>query len=164
MTLTLYPYELSPGLWVFDDREVGLKEEAFVFGISEMITSLIEKNPVPDASQGFRLTFSATPFDHQVELMWQATGDGSPIDSPGGRSSGNWYAGEQDGEEMKGWLCPALFHYFESTPMKIYVRVDPLPEGVDPIWQVEDEVIDRTVVRGSEVGKDGVPAAFLVGT
>ena len=39
MTLTLYPYELSPGLWVFDDREVGLKEEAFVFGISEMITS-----------------------------------------------------------------------------------------------------------------------------
>ena len=44
MTLTLYPYELSPGLWVFDDREVGLKEEAFVFGISEMITSLIEKN------------------------------------------------------------------------------------------------------------------------
>lgn len=164
MTLTLYPYELSPGLWVFDDREVGLKEEAFVFGISEMITSLIEKNPVPDASQGFRLTFSATPFDHQVELMWQATGDGSPIDSPGGRSSGNWYAGEQDGEEMKGWLCPALFHYFESTPMRIFVRVDPLPEGVDPIWQVGDEVIDRTVVRGSEVGKDGVPTAFSVGT
>ena len=164
MTLTLYPYELSPGLWVFDDREVGLKEEAFVFGISEMITSLIDKNPVPDPSRGFSLTFSATPFDHHVELMWQETGDGSPIDSPEGRSSGNWYAGELDDEEMKGWLCPALFHYFESTPTKIFVRVDPLPEGVDPIWQVEDEAIDRTVVRGSEAREDGVPTASPAGT
>ncbi len=52
---------------------------------------------------------------------------------------------------MEGWLCPALFHYFEATPKKIYVRLDPLPEGVDPIWNVEDGAVDRTVVRGSDV-------------
>jgi hypothetical protein len=58
---------------------------------------------------------------------------------------------------MEGWLCPALFHYFETTPMKIYARVDPLPEGIDPIWQVEEGAIDRTVVRGSDLEAHGLP-------
>ena len=38
------------------------------------------------------------------------------------------------GEQMDLWLCPALGHYFRPTPQRIYVRVEPLPEGVDPIW------------------------------
>ena len=41
--------------------------------------------------------------------------------------------------------------------MKIYTRVDPLPERVDPIWQVEEGEIDRTVVRGSDLEADGLP-------
>ena len=57
MSLTLYPYELAPGLWVFDDRSRGLKEEAFVQGMSEMITRLVEDNLVEDATRGFSLTF-----------------------------------------------------------------------------------------------------------
>ena len=157
--LTLYPYELHPGLWVFDDPRTHLKEEAFVLGISEMITALVTERQIPDASQGVSLTFSPTPFDHDVELTWQRTADGSPVDSDSARSAGNWYAGEVAGQdsEMEGWLCPALFHYFETTPMKIYVRVDPLPDGIDPIWQVEEGAIDRTVVRGSDLEADGLP-------
>ena len=156
MSLTLYPYELVPGLWVFDDRSAGLKEEAFVLGMSEMITRLVEDNLVEDASRGFSLTFSASPFDHQVELTWQRTADGSPVDSASARSAGNWYASEVSGQHMEGWLCPALFHYFEATPMKIFVRSDPLPDDVDPLWHIEQGDIDRTVVRGSEVQSGGL--------
>ena len=109
--LTLYPYELCPGLclWVFDDPRTHLKEEAFVRGMSEMITALVTERQIPDASQGVSLTFSPTPFDHDVELTWQRTADGSPVDSDSARSAGNWYAGEVAGQdsEMEGWLCPA---------------------------------------------------------
>ena len=155
--LTLYPYELQPGFWVFDDPQTHLKEEAFVLGMSEMITSLVTEGQIPDASRGISLTFSAVPFDHDAELTWKRTADGSPVDSDSARSVGNWYAGEVAGEEMKGWLCPALFHYFETTPLKIYVRLDPLPEGVDPIWQVEEGSIDRTVIRGSDFEAHELP-------
>jgi hypothetical protein len=157
--LTLYPYELHPGLWVFDDPRTHLREEAFVLGMSEMITALVTERQIPDASRGVSLTFSPEPFDHDVELTWQRTADGSPVDSDSARSAGNWYAGEVAGQdsEMEGWLCPALFHYFETTPMKIYVRVDPLPDGIDPIWQVEEGAIDRTVVRGSDFETHGLP-------
>ena len=155
--LTLYPYELDPGLWVFDDPGTQLKEEAFVLGMSEMITSLVTERQIPDASRGVSLTFSPEPFDHDAELTWQRTADGSPVDSAAARAAGNWYTGEVAGQEMEGWLCPALFHYFETTPMKIYARVDPLPEGIDPIWQVEEGAIDRTVVRGSDLEAHGLP-------
>jgi hypothetical protein len=35
---------------------------------------------------------------------------------------------------MEGWLCPALLLYFQQAPRRIFVRCDPLPAGVDPIW------------------------------
>ena len=38
------------------------------------------------------------------------------------------------GEYMENWLCPALLLYFEKPPKRLYVRCDPLPAGVDPIW------------------------------
>jgi hypothetical protein len=33
-----------------------------------------------------------------------------------------------------GWLCPALLLYFEQAPRRIFIRCDPLPAGVNPIW------------------------------
>jgi hypothetical protein len=35
---------------------------------------------------------------------------------------------------MEGWLCPALLLYFEQAPQRIFIRCDPLPTGVNPIW------------------------------
>lgn len=35
---------------------------------------------------------------------------------------------------MEGWLCPALFLYFQSAPPLIYVRAEKLPVSVNPIW------------------------------
>jgi hypothetical protein len=35
---------------------------------------------------------------------------------------GNYY--RMADSEMEGWLCPALFQYFEETPASLYVRAD----------------------------------------
>lgn len=125
--LTLYPY-LYPGTdcWVFDDARTGLKEEAFVEGTSEMITRVVESKGIPRASKGFLLTFSDEPFDgHDVVRRWSREDAGG----------GNWYEGEVLGEWMENWLCPALLLYFENPPEQLYVRCDPLPAGVNPIWE-----------------------------
>jgi hypothetical protein len=124
--LTLYPY-LYPGTacWVFDDPRTGLKEEAFVAGTSEMITRVVEWKKIPRAASGFLLTFSDRPFDgHDVERQWLR----SDVDG------GNWYEGDVLGEPMENWLCPALLLYFEAPPKRLYVRCDPLPAGINPIW------------------------------
>jgi hypothetical protein len=43
------------GTWVFDDKNAGLSREPFVAGVPEMIDVLV--NDIPDAKEGFRLTF-----------------------------------------------------------------------------------------------------------
>ena len=69
MTLTLYPY-LDSGTWVFDDERTGLQGEAFVLGATDMISAVVQAKAIPDAEQGFALTFSGQPFvGHVVRLV-----------------------------------------------------------------------------------------------
>jgi hypothetical protein len=136
--LTIFPYLFEGACWVFDDQRAGLKEEAFVLGMTEMISKVVEAKAIPNADKGFALTFAAEPFDHDVELTWM-----SPAEIMAARNVvalpgvGNWYRGTICGEEMIGWLCPALFLYFAEAPKKIYAKAEPLPAGVDPIWHVD---------------------------
>ena len=105
--LTLYPYLLDGLCWVFDDERTGLKEEAFVLGMTEMISRVVEAKAIPNAARGFEMSFSDRPFaGHDVELEWLRP-------DPAG---GNWYAGTVVGEPMEGWLCPALLLYFRDPP------------------------------------------------
>jgi hypothetical protein len=98
--------------WVFDDPEVKLEREPFVAGVPEMIDKLVAG--IPNARSGFRLLFSEFRFPgHQAEFRWvRAEGDG------------NWYA-LADGS-AEGWLCPALFRYFENAPRQIFVKAEPM--------------------------------------
>jgi hypothetical protein len=131
-TMTIYPYLLAGDCWVFDDERTGLKEEAFVMGMTEMISEVVKAKAVPNAAKGFALRFSEEPFDHDVELVLAfqcRMGDDRPGD-------GRWYQGMVAGKEMVGWLCPALFCYFDQAPPRIFVKAEPLPAGVDPIWHV----------------------------
>lgn len=106
-----YWYE---GTWVFDDPEVDLIREPFVSGVPEMIDHLVED--IREAREGFRLTFSDAPFPgFQRELIWIREEFG-----------GQWYRSYEP--EMEGWLCPALFHYFEEAPERLYVRADRMEE------------------------------------
>ena len=109
--LVIAPYEHA-GTWVFDDPAVGLVKEPFVAGVPEMIDDLVKD--IPDATTGFRLLFSAQPFPgHQRVLTWSRS-DGT----------GNYY--KIDDPPMEGWICPALFKYYDTPPEKIYVKAEPI--------------------------------------
>jgi len=78
--------------------------------VPEMIDYLV--NDIPDARAGFRLLFSMSPFPgYQKRLTWNREEMG-----------GNWYA--CDDPPMEGWLCPALFRYFDRAPAELYVKAE----------------------------------------
>jgi len=76
-----------------------------------MIDKLVKD--IPNSESGFRLIFSANPFpNYAVELEWLRSEHG-----------GNWYHSKKF--EMDGWLCPALFKYFDTAPLKLFGRAEP---------------------------------------
>jgi hypothetical protein len=138
--MTLHPYKLRD-TWVFDDPRTGLKEEAFVCGATEMIDRLVSTKRIPRAEQGFAMTFADQPLEgHDVVLSLLRPDE----------HSGNWYHGYVVGLRMECWLCPALFCYFHAAPEKIYVRADPLPAGVNPIWEPPHDREPRRFVAAPE--------------
>src|SRR5438876_3718046 len=93
--ITIFPYLLDR-IWVFDDPRAGLKEEAFVLGMTEMIYRAVTAKGIPNAAQGFCMIFDAAPFGHDVELTWIPPGEaakavGQPRDEVW--TIGNWYRG-----------------------------------------------------------------------
>ena len=107
--MVIEPYR-DCGTWVFDDQSVGLEAEPFVAGMPEIIDKIIEDEGIKDAEKGFTLLFSGSAFpggEYVLDLKRPETG-------------GNWY--ELKGENMEGWLCPALFKYFTFAPNKIFAQ------------------------------------------
>ena len=106
----IHPYKYE-GFWVFDDDRVGLAKEPFVSGADTIIDRMVEQ--IPNAENGFSLIFSANPFPgHDVKFEWRREDCG-----------GNWYFSPD--LEMEGWLCPALFRYFDEAPEKLYAQFKP---------------------------------------
>lgn len=110
--MVIAPYWLEEaGTWVFDDSSTELKQEPFVEGIPEMIDDLVAD--IPNARNGFRLLFSASPFpgfQRKLTRLRQQLG-------------GWWYASDEP--KAEGWLCPALFRYFEEASTEICVKAEP---------------------------------------
>ena len=105
--IAIHPYKYE-GLWVFDDEKVGLVQEPFVAGADTVINRMV--TDIPDADKGFTLLFSAGPFPgFQAEFEWRREEMG-----------GNWYYSAA--LDSEGWLCPALFKYFEAAPANIYAQ------------------------------------------
>jgi hypothetical protein len=111
--LVIQPYWFS-GTWVFDDESTGLLREPFVSGVPAMIDRLVEVAKIPNAQKGFRLLFSASPFPGQHGSYVRTRSE----------SGGTWYRDESTGAE--GWLCPALFKYFDTAPPTLYARAERL--------------------------------------
>ncbi len=109
--LVIAPYRYN-GTWVFDDTRFGLQREPFVAGVPEMIDVLVAD--IPDADQGFRLTFSANPFPGYDKKLTRTRSDGV----------GNFY--RIDDPPMEGWICPAMFKYYAEAPPELYVKADPV--------------------------------------
>jgi len=119
--LVIHPYK-SEGMWVFDDARVGLVQEPFVSGADTMIDRMVEG--IPNAANGVTILFSALRFPgSQHEFVWRRE-----------ESGGNWYFSPQFG--MEGWLCPALFKYFNAAPEKIFAQVK--PKSAEPAAAADD--------------------------
>jgi hypothetical protein len=113
-------YQIAPykhdGMWVFDDDRFGLVREALVEGIPEIIEKACYEQNIPDPSGNVVVTFASVEFPNwtiKMDLLGEAYG-------------GHEYIVEDWG--MKGWLCPALLHYFSEAPETIYVRAERKPE------------------------------------
>jgi hypothetical protein len=108
----IFPYKKNgDGAWMFDDASVGLIQEPFVRGSSELIDRLAAE--IPQATSGFLLYFSGTPFPgFQMRLKRIREEFG-----------GWWY--QLAGTTDEGWLCPAMFKYFAQAPEALFVRAEP---------------------------------------
>lgn len=154
--VTIYPYLLKGAAWVFDDERHRLKEEAFILGTDEVIARIVKAKAIQNAAEGVALTFGDGPLDHDVELKWI-----TPAEAAKERHYavdwlprvGNWYRGMVFEQEMVCWICPALFLYFSDAPNWIYVKVESLLAGIDPIWHVAptDPTVRRFVSASGEI-------------
>lgn len=108
--MVLRPYKYS-GTWVFDDEKVGLLREAFVAGADTMIDVATAMLGIENPEEGFTLVFSEKKFPSaQIELEWTRE-----------EFDGNVYFWKE--QNIEGWLCPALFKYFEKAPSKMYIEI-----------------------------------------
>ncbi len=108
--LVIHPYK-QHGVWMFDDPRAGLVEEPFVAGADVIIDRMVEG--IPNAESGVTIFFSASPFpSNQHVFQWRREEMG-----------GNWYYSPE--YDLEGWLCPALFRYFERAPERLYVQAKP---------------------------------------
>jgi hypothetical protein len=109
------PYRWN-GLWVFDDPAVELDKEPFVGGMPELIEDATARAGIRHPEKGFLALFSATPFPGAaIRLEWVREEMG-----------GNVYRWAEVGKE--GWLCPALFRYFQTAPSTLFVQVQAVPD------------------------------------
>ena len=107
----IFPYKYED-MWVFDDEKVGLIQEPFVEGADTMIDHMLELKGISNPEAGFKLVFSEGAFPrYDAKFEWLRAGEG-----------GNWYRSEDHG--MEGWLCPALFKYFDEAPELIFARFE----------------------------------------
>ena len=109
--LVIHPYKIQ-GVWVFDDPAVGLEREPFISGADVILDRMADG--IPNAEAGMTVYFAEQPFPRaQYELEWRRE-----------EFAGNWYYCPALG--LEGWLCPALFKYFESAPKRIFAQVKAL--------------------------------------
>jgi len=58
-----------------------------------------------------------------------------------GDMGGNWYGSEDS--PMEGWLCPALFRYFEKAPAELYVKAEAKKDRTRLIFRLDAAGADR---------------------
>jgi len=68
---------------------------------------------IPNAESGFRLVFAGSPFPGYLYAF----------DRRREEHGGHWYFSSDLGRE--GWLCPALFRYFNDAPEVLYCKAEP---------------------------------------
>ncbi len=112
--IEVYKYN---GIWVLDDEATSLYREPFVSGADTIIDNMV--NEIPNAEKGFLCIYSKNSFPtYQYQLKLKTRGN---------VTTGNWYTCKELG--IDGWLCGALYKYFEVEPESIYLQVKESTHG-----------------------------------
>lgn len=101
------------GCWVFTDSIIGVIDEAFVGGMTEIIDKMLSREKKKKTGINFKTPtaiFSHIPFPDYDYILNHISSDETGM--------GNYYMFEK----MKGWLCPVLLRYFAIPPEKIYIK------------------------------------------
>lgn len=97
-------------MWVFNDESRGIVQEPFINGADSILDIWAKNLSSTSTVNSFLILFSEKPFpDYQYEISWIRE-----------EFEGNWYKFAE--LNMDGWLCPALFKYFNKTPSEIFIR------------------------------------------
>ncbi len=102
------PYK-DEGVWMFDDKSVGVAREPFVSGADTLLD--LATAMIPEAGKGFTLLFSGAPFPGWALRLTREQEE----------LEGTWYRSEEF--QRRGWLCAVLRRYFASPPPEIFVQV-----------------------------------------
>ncbi len=106
--INIQPYKYQ-GMWVFGDERVDLVKEPFISGMPEIIEHTLASKGLTKTS--FNMLFSSTEIpDVDVILTKQER-----------FAKGNWYIDLKTG--MRGWLCPALYLYYNRAPKKLFIKI-----------------------------------------
>ena len=100
------------GTWVFDDEEVGLKQEPFIMGAPAIIDAALLKAGGDYDHEELRLIFSDQAFPESIEAVWHDN-----------EFDGGWYV-VPEMDDMVGWLCPATLCYFDEFPKTIHFKAE----------------------------------------
>lgn len=106
------PYKYN-SIWCFDDENTQLVREALIAGTDLILDKLVEN--IPNASEGFNLLFSHTPFPgYDILLEW--------VEKEKQYGGNIYHCAEYS---ISGWLCPALYLYFDVAPPVLYIQAQP---------------------------------------
>lgn len=92
------------GIWMFNDKDIGIYKEPFVSLMNPIIESIVKTNK-------FTAFISKDPMPYTVIL----DRINNKVDMIG------YY--QLRGTKMIGWLCPCLLNYFIDYPKEIYVKI-----------------------------------------
>ena len=99
-------------VWSFDDPTRALKREPFVAGIPEIINMFI-----PREQDTCDITFAGMQFPGAQGCLTMVSG--------GSEETGTVYELSAEGfPPMQGWLCPALFKYFDEAPEELWFKIE----------------------------------------
>ena len=101
----LHPYRTNYGGWVYDDPDIGVFQEAFVMGSSEVIDHLVGED-----TTRFQLLISSKKIPKHDAKIVKIKGE-----------EDGWY--QLEGTDMQHWLCGCVLDYFPGYPDEIYIKI-----------------------------------------
>ena len=125
----IHPYRTKYGLWVYDDEELGVYNEAFVCGSSELIDHLVGEecnsfSAYISSKKIPKYTVKLVNIDEQIkkeDALKSFKGE-VKINNPNQYEPQGWYM--MEGTEHRNWLCSRLTDYFTGYPKEIFVKIE----------------------------------------